>query len=130
MLNITQLHADTLLAADEGSYYTIIGAGGDLTEWIDGYTAMLKAEEIGTPSEWFITTGGAINLYASATHGTVTDPFKEDITVLMFPLTGLNASRLAILKLRAQDRWFDDIVDNMTDDANVDGEWFDEDEEI
>lgn len=27
--------------AYDGSYYTIVGAGGDLTEWINGYEGML-----------------------------------------------------------------------------------------
>lgn len=38
--------------------------------------------------------------------------YQEDLTCLMFPLDGLDCGRLAMFRLRAQDKWFDDIVDN------------------
>ena len=38
--------------------------------------------------------------------------YPDDLTFLMFPLTGLNMGRLAIFKILMSDRWFDDIVDN------------------
>ena len=68
---------------------------------------------IGTPTTWAQTTGENINNYA-ATHGTVTDPFPADLTVLTFPLEGLHLGKLALFRLRMEDRWFDDIIDNMT----------------
>jgi hypothetical protein len=113
--------------AYENSYYTILGAGGDLDEWINGYNALLQESGIGTPEEWFTTTGKEINEYAAIKVGAVTNPFADNLTVLMFRLDGLNASRLAIFKLRNQDRWFEDIVDNMTEheyeeDDSDDGE--------
>ena len=38
-----------LQEAYNGSYYTILGAGGDLQEWVDGYNQMLAEEGIGKP---------------------------------------------------------------------------------
>ena len=98
--------------AFKGSYYTILGAGGDLNEWVAGYNEMLRDGGIGTPAEWFTTTGGDINAYA-ATRGEVTNPFADNLTCLMFKLDGLNGGALAMVKLQMQDRWFDDIVNNM-----------------
>ena len=105
-----------LKKAHSGSYYTIIGAGGDLQEWVDGYEKILAEKEIGKPSKWFQTTGGAINLFATEKRGgelAKGDKFKNDLVCLMFPLDGLNSGKLAMLKLQMQDRWFDDIIDNM-----------------
>ena len=44
----------------------------------------------------------------------MTDPFPADLTVLTFPLEGLHLGKLALFRLRMEDRWFDDIIDNMT----------------
>lgn len=97
-----------------GSYYTICGAGGALEDWSTGIQEVFTDRGIGTVTEWYQTTGGAINDFAGA-RGNVTNPFKDDLTVIMFPLTGLNQGMLAIAKLMAGDRWFDDLVDNMLD---------------
>lgn len=104
-----------LSKADKGSYYTILGAGGDLQEWVDGLTKMLADEGIGKPTKWFQTTGFDINQYAAKPDGFlhVDDAFPPDLVVLMFPLDGLDVGKLAIFKLRMQDRWFDDVVANM-----------------
>lgn len=126
-MKTTALDSVTLEDAFEGSYYTILGAGGDLTEWVNGYNGLLQEAGIGTPAEWFTTTGKAINDYAAAKVGTVTNPyFADNLTALMFRLDGLHAGRLAVFKLRNQDRWFDDIVNNMVETADDDD---DEDEE-
>lgn len=117
---ITELKATDLDRAYTGSFYTISGCGGDLNEWTKGVTEVLEERGIGTPVEWYSTTGAEINAYA-ATKGTVTDPFPGDLTMLMFPYTGLHTGMLAIFKLVAGDRWFDDIVDNMAD-ADADDE--------
>lgn len=42
------------------------------------------------------------------------DPFRDDLTVLTFPLDGLHVGKLAMFKLTMEDRWFDDVTDNMT----------------
>lgn len=100
-----------LVMADEGSFYTIIGAGGDLQEWVDGYNQWLAEEEIGRPIKWFMTTGQQVNEYARPSNRD--DMFPADLTFLLFPLDGLHVGKLAIFKLTHQDRWFDDVVANM-----------------
>jgi hypothetical protein len=105
-----------LKKAYEGSYYFIAGAGGDLAEWITGYEGLLAEAEIGKPTQWLQTNGATINNFAAQKKGgliTNNDQFPGDLTCLLFPLDGLNAGRLAMFKLQAQDRWFDDVVQNM-----------------
>jgi hypothetical protein len=105
---------DELDLAHEGSWYFIAGAGGDLQEWVDGYTGMMREGGIGEPKEWWQASGALVNEYAGANfleqRG---DPFQPDVTCLLFPLIDLDISRLALFKLRMQDRWFDDVIDNM-----------------
>lgn len=107
---------ENLADAHKGSYYTILGTGGDLQEWVDGYNDMLQEAEIGLPTEWYFTNGAAINYFATRSGSQVLAPndrFQDNMTALMFPLEGLDVGKLAIFKLNMQDRWFDDIVDNM-----------------
>jgi hypothetical protein len=106
--------------AYQGWYYTIIGCGGDLQEWVKGYNGLLQDAGIGTPSRWLQTTGAEVNAFAG-TIGAVNDPFKNNLTLLMFPLEGLHGGRLAMFKLQHMDRWFNDVVDNMTE-REEDGE--------
>lgn len=106
-----------LAAAQGGSFYTICGAGGDLTEWVEGYEKMLAEQEIGKPTEWFQTTGAAVNTFRRTTaRGEEVHPrdaFQDDLTILLFPLDGLDVGRLAMFRLRMEDRWFDDVLANM-----------------
>lgn len=95
--------------AYEGSYYTITGCGGELQDWIDGYEKLLAEKKIGKPLAWYDFTGADMN----AEYGlTGRNAYQDDLRVLCFPLDGLDIGRLAIFKLIAADRWFDDIVDN------------------
>lgn len=96
-------------AAYNGSYYTIIGCGGDLNEWTNGYRELLDGHGIGTPSEFMAFRGADMNEVYGLTGS---NAYKADIAFLMFPLDGLDVPKLAILKLALEDRWFDDIVDN------------------
>ena len=98
-----------LREAYNGSYYTILGAGGDLQEWVDGYNQMLAEEGIGKPQAWFKATGAAVNKEFGLTGN---EAFKARLTILFFPLDDLDIGRLAIFKLRMSDRWFDDVIDN------------------
>lgn len=100
-----------LNAAYEGSYYTILGTGGDLKEWVEGYEEQLDKAGIGKPTEWFQTTGTAINAYTEPSREH--DRFHPELSVLMFPLKGMDPTKLALFKLQMEDRWFDDIVDNI-----------------
>jgi hypothetical protein len=104
-----------LTAATEGSYFTILGAGGDLQEWVDGITDALREAQIGTPAAWYVTTGAAINRHAEQGHAVIADRdrFQPDLVVLMFPLDGLAVGKLAMFKLQTGAAWFDDILDNM-----------------
>jgi len=92
-----------------GSFYTIIGAGGDLSEWVNGYNDLLKEQGIGTPKQWYTFNGSHINS-AYDLEGTVA--YKSDLPFLAFPLDGLDVGKLAIFRLRMEDKWFDDIVAN------------------
>ena len=92
-------------------YYTIVGAGGDVQEWIDGYEKMLAEKQIGKPINWFYCKGTDINeKYNLADE----DKINNDLVFLFFPLDGLPVDRLAVFKIAMQDHWFTDYVDNIT----------------
>ncbi len=99
-----------LQEAYEGSYYTISGAGGDLQEWKDGYRKMLLDEGIGKITKFIEFTGKEMN---EAYNLSGRKAYPDNFQFLAFPLDGLNVAKLAMFKLRMQDRWFDDIVDNL-----------------
>lgn len=97
--------------AYQGSWFTIEGAGGDLNEWVDGLTGMLKEKGIGVPKKWVTFTGAQVN-----DKWAFDDRYPDDLTILCFPLDGLNVGKLAIFKIEFGARWFDDIVDNSRGD--------------
>lgn len=101
----------------KGSYYTIIGCGGDLEEWKKGYTNLLQEKEIGTIKEWVTFKGADVNSKYKLTGD---NRFKDDLTFLAFPLDGLDVSKLALFKLEMNDRWFDDIISNTLRNQNED----------
>jgi hypothetical protein len=96
-------------AAYDGSWYFVAGCGGDLNEWVDGYTKMLEEQGMGKPIGWYQMTGAEVNAFA----GENDNPFPDDLTCLLFPLDDLHVGKLAMFKIRMQDRWFDDVIDNM-----------------
>ena len=91
------------------SWYTIIGCGGDLKEWKDGYDKLLNERGIGVPKEWIHFTGKEMNEEYDLEGD---NAYPDDLNFLAFSLEELDIGKLAILKLQAGDRWFDDIVDN------------------
>ena len=95
--------------AYSGSWYTITGCGGDLNEWENGYSELLKEQGIGTGVEWHRFTG---HDYNKAFNLTGDNRYPDDLMFLCFPLDGMDVGRLVIFKIRMGDRWFDDIVDN------------------
>lgn len=101
---------DLFKKAFRGSYYTIVGCGGNLQEWKDGYADILRREEVGTIKEWIQFTGKDLN----DTFGlTGSNAYPSDLNILAFDLTDItNVGKLAMLKLQLQDRWFDDMVTN------------------
>ena len=116
-----------LREAYDGSFYTILGAGGDLAEWTDGIQKLFDRDGIGTVSRFVRTSGKEINHFAEERgHVAADNHFQDDLTVLMFPLDGLNGGKLAMFRLMAGDRWFDDLVNKMVaweaDDAAEDDE--------
>lgn len=109
-----------LAKAEAGSWYTIRGAGGDLAEWVTGITELWEKEGVGTPAAFYRTTGATVNAYAGGPDVVAEDDrFKDDLTILLIPLDGLDVGRLAILRLRMGDAWFDDVVANMRRGATV-----------
>lgn len=98
-----------------GSWYTITGVGGDETEWKDGYQKLLDEQGIGTIKEWVEFTGAEMNTRYGLTGD---NAYPDDLHFLAFPLDGMDVPKLAIFKMRMQDRWFDDIVDNNTERQN------------
>lgn len=96
--------------AFKGSYYTILGCGGDLQEWKDGYADLLKREEIGTIEEWIHFTGKDMN---DTFRLKESNAYPSDLNILAFDLSGItNIGKLAMLRLRLHDKWFDDVVAN------------------
>ena len=108
-MTIIKLNNSELQALASTSAYTIIGAGGDLNEWVNGYHAMLTEAGIGLPKEWYTFTGGQMNEVFGLTGDNRYDP---TLAFLAFPLDGLDCGKLALFRLREGDKWFDDIVDN------------------
>jgi hypothetical protein len=100
---------DRFAEMEAGSFYTITGTGGDMNQWVTGYSKLLEEKGIGTPSQWFSFTGKDMN---EAFGLTGTTAYKDDLTFLAFALDGLDGGKLALFKLRMEDRWFDDIVAN------------------
>lgn len=98
----------------DGSAYTIAGTGGDINEWITGVTDLLEKDECGTPEKWFQFTGKQVNEFAGRIKSRSAE-FQDDLTFLAFHIDCMHLGRLAMFKLAARDRWFDDIIDNMRD---------------
>ena len=96
------------------SYYTILGADGDLQEWVDEYEKMLKEEGIGKPLEWFTCKGKDVNTEFNLQGN---NKFQNNLTLLFFKLDGLAIGKLSIFKVRMGDRWFDDVIDNSVEES-------------
>lgn len=104
---------ELLNEAYNGSYYTIIGCGGDLQEWKEGYQKLLNEKEIGTITKWIEFTGKDMNEELGLEGK---DKYPDDLLFLAFNLDNLNIGKLAMFKLQMGDRWFDDIVENLRRD--------------
>lgn len=102
-----------LQQAYEGSWFTIVGAGGDLMDWVNGINAMLEEEGIGKPQQWYSTIGCHVNTFAGSIPRPDRDYFPHDLSILLFSLDGLDMGKLAVWRLRTDGRWFDDVIQNM-----------------
>lgn len=88
---------------------TMVGAGGDLQEWINGLTGILVERGIGKPQSWFTWNGELVN-QTYVLEGD--NRFQDDLTFLAFSLDGLDVGKLAIFKLEFGLRWLDDLIEN------------------
>lgn len=100
---------DVLREAYDGSFYTITGAGGEISDWVNGYDSLMAEAGIGKATKWVTFSGKDVDDEFGLTG---TNRYPDDLTFLAFSLDGLDIGRLAIFKIRRGDRWFDDIVDN------------------
>ena len=91
----------------ERSWYTIVGCGGDLQNWVDGYTKELQDAGIGTPTKWVQFTGAMMNVEYELTGN---NAYKDALAFLAFPTDGFDIAKLAIFKMTHGDHWFDEIV--------------------
>lgn len=102
---------DTLSILDElyeASAYTITGVK-DTDQFMKGYNDWLADLEIGQVDTFYSFTGKQMNKKYNL-HGNVA--YQPNLHFLAFKLDGLNIPKLAMFKIRMEDRWFDDIVDN------------------
>ena len=98
-----------LKKAYSDAWYTVVGAGGNLQEWVDGMGELLTKEGIGQPKEWFVSKGSDVN---RTFHLKGKNRFKADLVFLFFPLDGMDIYALATFKIRMNDHWFCDVIDN------------------
>jgi len=106
--------------AYENSWYTILGAS-DIREYAEGYVDLMEKAGIGSPSKFVAIHGGTVNQFAQIRAGAVlapTDLLPSDLTVIIFPLDSLDVGKLAMFKLQMEDRWFDDVIQNMAGRAH------------
>lgn len=111
-MNATEKH---LVKAYKGSYYTITGCGGDLKDWREGYNRLIK--EGVDPNfdidkeDLFFFSGKDINNWLGLKGD---NRYRDDLTFMTFSYETCSNSivALAMFKLRMEDRWLDDIVDN------------------
>ena len=102
-----------LRVATEREHYVVLGVD-DPSTWAHGYDVLLRDAEIGEPSCYFLTTGAEINHFAGVMYGSHR-MLPPGLTVMMFPIEGLDVSRLATFRLRQglRDKWFSDLIASM-----------------
>ena len=93
-----------------GKFYTITGAGGEVNDWIEGYTKELISSKIGRPKYWVRFTGKDLN---TAYDLEPRKKYQDEMVFLAFPLDGLNIEDLTKYKFQAGDRFFNDIIDTI-----------------
>lgn len=95
-----------------GSYYTVLGCGGDINDWKNGYKKLLAEDEIMDLDidSIIVFSAGELNKEFNLTG---TNAYPNDLTCMMFPLNNVQSiGKLAMFRLRMDDKWFDDIVAN------------------
>lgn len=100
--------------AYNGSFYSIpVQAGDSVEDTAIEYMAKLQSVDLPQPVMWIATTGAEINAFAN-TLGEVKNPLHSAQGYLLFPLDGMGMP-IVPFKLNNGDRWFDDIVNNITE---------------
>ena len=95
----------------DGSYCTQEGASSEkgYKDWFDGINKALKKQGIGQIKTLYVFSGEDMNDFFDLTGD---NAYPKDLHFLSFPLDGLDVGKLAMFKMSAGFRWFDDIVDN------------------
>ena len=93
--------------SETGEGLVLLGAGGELSDWINGVTKMLDEEGIATSSNPAVVWNGAY--YVTSSGG------RTDL-LLMFGDNTLNVGKLAMWRLQFGDAsWLSDYVNNYAD---------------
>lgn len=93
----------------DSSAFTIIGAGGDLKEWMGGINEMLKTLGIGEVDHFYTFKGDVLN---DRFYLRPENRVKKDLTFLCFKIDKLNIGKLAVFKMKFGAAWLDDIIQN------------------
>jgi len=101
----------TLERLENGSAFTVSGAGGNINDWAIGLKKMLKDKNIGHVDIFYTWTGKFMNETYKLS-GKVAYP--DNFVFIAFPIEGMDIGKLAIFKMEFGARWLDDIVDNNT----------------
>ena len=91
------------------SYSTILGAGGDLQEWVDGISKWMKENDFGEMSNIVTFKGKDVNdIYGFEGD----NRFQDDLIILAWANNKIKLNRYCIPRLQMGIRWFNDIIDN------------------
>jgi hypothetical protein len=97
-----------------------VGAGGDLQQWVDGITGMLKDDEI-------VSCG-----FQFAFAWTFRHPMMYNIICLLLPIDDTDVGKLAIWRIKNQNldvEWLSDFLDRNINACSTHGPDFEEEEE-
>lgn len=95
--------------AYDDSWFTILGAGGDINEWKKGIQDLLDENNIGKIQEWAVFTGKELNKELRLTGN---NAYPDNLIILCFSIDGLNTDKLATFRVRFEGHWFDDVAEN------------------
>lgn len=93
----------------ENSYSTILGAGGDLQEWVGGISKWMESKGLGEMTNVVTFKGKDVNdIYNLEGR----NRFPDDLIILAWANDKIDMPRYCIPRLQMGIRWFDDIIDN------------------
>lgn len=91
------------------SYSTILGAGGDLQEWVNGITEWMKENNFGEMSNIVTFKGKDVNKIWDLKDN---NKLPNDLTILAWSNDKIDLNKYCISRMQMGIRWFDDIIDN------------------